>query len=117
MIRLRALDRGFVALTGLAVLIIAAMLGVILGNIAWNGWAQVTWEFLTAAPRQGMTEGGVFPAIYGTVLLVLLMTIFVVPPPGGEQPGRRSVHRLWTLRARLLRAVRGRRHRQDLLRR
>jgi phosphate transport system permease protein len=79
MIRLRALDRGFVALTGLAVLIIAAMLGVILGNIAWNGWAQVTWEFLTAAPRQGMTEGGVFPAIYGTVLLVLLMTIFVVP--------------------------------------
>ncbi|MGH9788358.1 MAG: phosphate ABC transporter permease PstA, partial [Candidatus Acidiferrales bacterium] len=34
---------------------------------------------ISAAPETGMTEGGVFPAIFGTVLLVLLMTIFVVP--------------------------------------
>jgi len=75
----RLADRAFLWLAALAVLLIVAMLGVILGNIVWNGWEQITWEFLTAAPRVGMTEGGIFPAIFGTVLLVLLMTIFVVP--------------------------------------
>ncbi|OGC02505.1 phosphate ABC transporter, permease protein PstA [candidate division KSB1 bacterium RBG_16_48_16] len=37
------------------------------------------WEFLAAAPRESNTEGGVFPAIFGTVLMVLLMSIAVVP--------------------------------------
>ncbi|HEX9760169.1 MAG TPA: phosphate ABC transporter permease PstA [Candidatus Acidoferrales bacterium] len=77
--RLRIIDRGFVALTGLAILLISVMLAVIIGNIVLHGWEQFTWEFLTAAPSAGMTEGGIFPAIFGTVLLVLLMTIFVVP--------------------------------------
>jgi phosphate transport system permease protein len=67
------------SLTGLSVLIIVAMLAAIFGNIALNGWERFTWEFLTAAPSHGMTAGGIFPAIFGTVLLVLLMTIFVIP--------------------------------------
>jgi phosphate transport system permease protein len=37
------------------------------------------WEFLTADPRESNTEGGIFPAIFGTVLMTLLMTIAVVP--------------------------------------
>jgi phosphate transport system permease protein len=73
------MDRTFVGLTALAVIIILAMLAVILGNIIFHGWSRFTWEFLSAQPRQGMTEGGIFPAIFGTVLLVLLMTVFVVP--------------------------------------
>ncbi|HEX9763981.1 MAG TPA: phosphate ABC transporter permease PstA [Candidatus Acidoferrales bacterium] len=77
--KLRALDTGFVLLAGLAILLIVAMLAVILGNITIHGWEQVSWEFISAAPETGMTEGGIFPAIFGTVLLVLLMTIFVVP--------------------------------------
>ncbi len=77
--RRRLADQAFTSLTALAVLLIVAMLAVIMGNIVYHGWEQVTWEFLSAAPKQGMTEGGIFPAIYGTVLLVLLMTIFVVP--------------------------------------
>ena len=77
--RIRVLDTGFVLLAGLAILLIVAMLAAILGNITLHGWEQVTWEFISAAPRAGMTEGGIFPAIFGTVLLVLLMTIFVVP--------------------------------------
>ena len=36
-------------------------------------------EFLFDEPRESNTEGGVFPAIFGTVMMVLLMTIFVVP--------------------------------------
>ncbi|RMG66023.1 MAG: phosphate ABC transporter permease PstA [Calditrichaeota bacterium] len=37
------------------------------------------WEFVSANPRESNTEGGVFPAIFGTVMMVLLMSIAVVP--------------------------------------
>ncbi|MBI4914220.1 MAG: phosphate ABC transporter permease PstA [Acidobacteria bacterium] len=37
------------------------------------------WEFLAGAPRESNTEGGIFPAIFGTALMVLLMTVAVVP--------------------------------------
>jgi len=77
--KLRVMDKSFVFLTGLAVLIILALLFVILGNIVANGWTRISWEFLSGNPREGMTAGGIFPAIFGTALLVLLMTIFVVP--------------------------------------
>jgi phosphate transport system permease protein len=36
-------------------------------------------EFITENPRESNTEGGVFPAIFGTVLMVFLMTLFVTP--------------------------------------
>ncbi len=37
------------------------------------------WDFISADPREANTEGGVFPAIFGTVLMVLLMSIMVTP--------------------------------------
>ena len=37
------------------------------------------WEFLTADPREANSEGGVFPAIFGTVVMTLLMSLAVVP--------------------------------------
>ncbi len=37
------------------------------------------WSFLSDDPREANTEGGVFPAIFGTVLMVLMMTIIVTP--------------------------------------
>ena len=36
-------------------------------------------EFLTDEPREANTEGGIFPAIFGTVMMVLLMSVFVTP--------------------------------------
>lgn len=36
-------------------------------------------EFLTEEPREANTEGGIFPAIFGTVMMVLLMSVFVTP--------------------------------------
>lgn len=75
----RLVDRSFIVLTALATFLIVAILAIILGNITMHGWRQLSWEFISAAPKQGMTEGGIFPAIFGTALLVLLMTIFVVP--------------------------------------
>jgi phosphate transport system permease protein len=37
------------------------------------------WEFVSANPREANTEGGVFPAIFGTVFMVLIMSIAVMP--------------------------------------
>jgi phosphate transport system permease protein len=37
------------------------------------------WEFVSAEPREANTEGGVFPAIFGTVVMVMLMSVFVTP--------------------------------------
>lgn len=69
----------FGSLTGVAALIIVAMVTIILGIIAFHGYERVTWNFLSHSPEHGMTEGGIFPAIFGTVALVILMTIAVIP--------------------------------------
>ena len=37
------------------------------------------WEFMSDEPREANTEGGIFPAIFGTVLMVILMSILVTP--------------------------------------
>ena len=37
------------------------------------------WEFVSANPREANTEGGVFPAIFGTVFMVIIMSIVVMP--------------------------------------
>jgi len=37
------------------------------------------WEFVSGDPRESNTEGGIFPAIFGTVMMVLLMSLFAVP--------------------------------------
>ncbi len=42
-------------------------------------YGQKLWEFVTAEPREANTEGGIFPAIFGTVMMVLLMSILVTP--------------------------------------
>ena len=42
-------------------------------------YAARMWEFLWDDPRESNTEGGIFPAIFGTVMMVLLMSLLVVP--------------------------------------
>jgi len=37
------------------------------------------WKFISDDPREANTEGGIFPAIFGTVLMVMLMSLFVTP--------------------------------------
>ncbi len=37
------------------------------------------WEFVSDEPREANTEGGIFPAIFGTVMMVLLMSVLVTP--------------------------------------
>ena len=42
-------------------------------------YAVKFWEFLSDEPREANTEGGIFPAIFGTVLMVILMSLIVTP--------------------------------------
>jgi phosphate transport system permease protein len=42
-------------------------------------WLGQVWKFLSDDPRESNSEGGVFPAIFGTVLLVLIMSVIVMP--------------------------------------
>lgn len=58
------------ALLYAAIGIVLAALAIILGYIFINGLPAISWEFLTAAPRALGREGGIFPAIVGTLYLV-----------------------------------------------
>jgi phosphate transport system permease protein len=71
--------RGLTVVSAAAAGLIVLMVAVIVSDIALNGWSTVTWRFVSDVPRAGMTAGGIFPAIYGTVLLVLLMIVALVP--------------------------------------
>ncbi len=62
-----------------SVIFIVSILGFILANIIYNGAGTISWDFLTLPPENGMESGGIFPAIFGTVALVFLMTIAVIP--------------------------------------
>jgi len=70
---------GLTALTGAAAALVVAMLVVILVDVVRGGAARVSWEFLSSAPEEGMTAGGIFPAIYGTAVMTLIMTVAVMP--------------------------------------
>ncbi|MDA0840425.1 MAG: phosphate ABC transporter permease PstA [Planctomycetota bacterium] len=51
-----------------------------LGFLAKCGiYASRWWEFITDEPREANSEGGVFPAIFGTVIMTLIMSLVVVP--------------------------------------
>lgn len=51
----------------------------ILGFLVYNGLGVISWDFLSTAPTEGMTEGGIFPAIVGTLCLVVGSIIFSFP--------------------------------------
>ena len=70
---------GFFLGPRLSVVAIAVLLWIIVGDILLNGIGAIRWEFLTQPPREGMTAGGIFPAIVGTVAVSILMVIFSVP--------------------------------------
>jgi phosphate transport system permease protein len=75
----RAGDIALWLATGLATLLVLVILLVILIDVVRNGAPRLTLGFLTKAPTDGMTAGGIFPAIFGTVAMVVLMTIAALP--------------------------------------
>jgi phosphate transport system permease protein len=65
----------------LSALAVLSILFWILGDILYNGVGVINWEFLSQPPRQGMTKGGILPALIGT-LVVSILTIIVAVPLG-----------------------------------
>jgi phosphate transport system permease protein len=63
----------------LATLLLIIPVGLIVVIIVEKGITAITWQFLTDIPRQGMRAGGIFPAIVGTVYLVVGAIIFALP--------------------------------------
>lgn len=60
-------------------LAVAGLLLWILGFIIYHGAGVINWKFLTTAPTDGMTGGGIFPAIVGTFCLVAGSMIVAFP--------------------------------------
>ncbi|HRH48766.1 MAG TPA: phosphate ABC transporter permease PstA [Panacibacter sp.] len=59
--------------------IVCLVLGTILWDLFSKGMGSVSWSFISAYPIEGMTKGGIFPAVIGTLLLTVITTTFAVP--------------------------------------
>lgn len=84
----RALERDTLMLESADGRLIEQPLGEILAvsrpnAMSWIGklgsWSEGVWNFLSEGPRAANMAGGVWPAIFGTVLMVLLMSLLVTP--------------------------------------
>jgi phosphate transport system permease protein len=67
------------ALLAACMLTVTLLLAVILFDIASKGAGRISWGFLTQMPRNGMTEGGILPAIIGTFLVTVITAILAIP--------------------------------------
>lgn len=67
------------SVTSFSAFIIILAVIILMGIIFIGGLPTISWSFLTSAPAEGMTEGGIFPAIVGTFFLVIIMSIIGVP--------------------------------------
>jgi phosphate transport system permease protein len=66
-------------ITGFSVLLIIFIIVAILAITIVGGWPNLNWTFLSEFPKDGMTKGGIFPAIVGTAVMTIIMAIAAVP--------------------------------------
>lgn len=69
---------GFLLLRVCLYLVLAVLL-ILLYDIGSKGGGSISWEFLSKPPRRGMTEGGIFPAIFGTFLVTIVTAVLAIP--------------------------------------
>lgn len=68
----------FVVLGLVAMLVVIPIL-LVLYYVISRGWSAINWEFLTAMPRNGMRDGGIYPALVGTFFLIVGTMAFSLP--------------------------------------
>src|SRR5512137_1792326 len=66
-------------ITAISVLLIIFIIVSILAVTIVGGWSNLNWAFLSEFPKDGMTKGGIFPAIVGTAIMTIIMAIAAVP--------------------------------------
>ncbi|HYV92549.1 MAG TPA: phosphate ABC transporter permease PstA [Chitinophagales bacterium] len=59
--------------------LVLGVLFSILGFIIYNGLKVISWDFITKMPEEGMTKGGIYPAIIGTLILIAGSMLFAFP--------------------------------------
>ncbi len=69
---------GFVIL-GLSALFVVLVICIIIFDIFVKGAGVISPQFLSDFPKEGMTKGGIFPAIFGTVFVTIITTLFSIP--------------------------------------
>jgi phosphate transport system permease protein len=67
------------SITGVSVLVIIFVIVSILAVTIVGGWPNLNWTFLSEFPKDGMTKGGIFPAIVGTAVMTIIMAVAAVP--------------------------------------
>ncbi len=67
------------AILSLPLIFTVAFIIFLTAYLVSNGIGVLNWEFLTRPPREGMTEGGIFPCIVGTIYLAFMSFLFSVP--------------------------------------
>ncbi len=66
-------------LLGVCALLVVVPILLVVGAIFVQGIGAITWEFLTAMPRDGMKAGGILPAIVGTLILTVGTAMVAIP--------------------------------------
>jgi phosphate transport system permease protein len=66
-------------ITGVSVLLIIFIIVSILAITIVGGWPNLNWTFLSEFPKDGMTKGGILPAIVGTAVMTIIMAVAAVP--------------------------------------
>ena len=69
---------GFAVLTLSAIAVVAPIL-IVIGIILVEGARAISWEFIFSMPYEGMKEGGIFPAIVGTLILTVGTAVAAIP--------------------------------------
>lgn len=72
-------NRLAIALISLVAAIVVLPIVLVILFVVYNGIGTLSWEFFTAAPRNGMRDGGIMPALLGTVILTFGTAIAAIP--------------------------------------
>jgi phosphate transport system permease protein len=67
------------SLIRLSAILVILILGVIVFDITIKGFRAINLTFLFDFPKEGMTKGGIFPAIIGTIFVTVITTLFSIP--------------------------------------
>jgi len=67
------------SILGFSAVVVILILGIIIINIFLFGSKAISWEFISDFPRDGMTRGGILPAIIGTIFVTIITTLFSIP--------------------------------------
>jgi len=75
----RGREKAAFIILGFATLLVVLPIILTIVYIIKNGFSAISWEFITQSPRNGMREGGIFPAIVGTIILIIGTMVFSLP--------------------------------------